>query len=135
MIPQNNIVVKDLKTAKAQTSSTFYLRRGDEYISGLIDGLEAVRQAVYLALNVERYNHEIYSWSYGAELFDLFGMPASYVCAALPCRIREALLADDRITEVTDFSFTRKRGTVTAEFTVKTLYGDIRAAKEVRLDV
>lgn len=135
MVPQNNVTVKDLKTSKAQTSNTFYLRRGAGYISGLIDGLESVRQAVYLALNVERYNHEIYSWNYGAELSDLFGKSAAYVCAALPDRIREALSADDRITEVAGFSFTRKRGTVTAEFTVKTLYGDIRAAKEVRVDV
>jgi hypothetical protein len=102
-------------------------------INGYTDGKEAVQQAIYLILNTERYKFIIYSWNYGVELVDLFGKPMSYVIAELPRRIKEALLQDDRITDVNDFTFEVKRSRLYTTFTVTTIYGDIPTELEVAI--
>ena len=51
--------------------------------------------------------------------------------AVLKKRIEEALLADDRITAVTDFSFQQEKGSVTASFLVHTIFGEMRAERTV----
>nr|DAI42438.1 MAG TPA: Protein of unknown function (DUF2634) [Caudoviricetes sp.] len=91
-----------------------------------------MRQAVYKILNTERYQYIIYSWNYGIELEDLFGQPIPYVYAELQRRIEEALLNDDRITNVHDFEFSNNGGDVLAVFQVDTIYGTIKASKEVQ---
>lgn len=95
--------------------------------------MEAVKQAVFKMLNTERYQYLIYSWDYGVELLDLFGEPISYVCPELERRITETLLQDDRIEEVDGFEFEVSKGTVKANFTVHTVFGDIQAEKEVEI--
>ena len=81
----------------------------DEIIKGKTDYIEAVKQAVYKALNTERYDYPIYSWNYGVELKDLFGMSRDYAISELPRRITEALITDDRIISVDDFQFSYKK--------------------------
>ena len=61
-----------------------------------IEGLKAVKQAVYKILLTERYQYPIYSWDYGIETVDLYGKPISYVRPELERRVREALLQDDK---------------------------------------
>lgn len=102
-------------------------------IKGTKDELEAVRQAIYLILNTERYQHEIYSWNYGIELKDLFGQQLTYVYPELKRRIEEALVQDDRIDSVDNFSFSHKKGEVSTTFTVHTIFGDIETQKAVRV--
>lgn len=100
----------------------------------MYDGREAMEQVIYKILNTERYRYVVYSWNYGIELMDLFGMPADYVCPVLEKRISEALLQDDRIMEVKDFVFDiSRKGAVYAEFTVVTDVGEIEAGKEVAI--
>ena len=48
-------------------------------------------------------------------------------------RITEALLADDRIEAVTDFSFQTEKGSVTATFRVQTIWGDLEAERTVEI--
>ena len=90
-------------------------------------------KAVYLILNVERFEHEIYSWDYGVELKDLYGKPAAEAVMELENRISEALLQDSRIQAVADFKFSVTKKTVLAQFTVKTIYGDVKAEKAVNI--
>ena len=92
---------------------------------GYCDELEAVRQAIYKILNTERYQYLIYSWNYGIELADLFGQPIPYVYAEIQRRITEALLQDDRITDVYDFDFSNNSDDVLCKFSVKTRFGEI----------
>lgn len=40
-------------------------------------------------------------------------------------------LADDRVTAVTDFSFREEKGSVTAAFTVYTIFGEVTAERTV----
>jgi hypothetical protein len=115
------------------TSSTFDLKIDDQIITGNVDGLEAMKQAIYLILNVERYKYLIYSWNYGIEILDLFGMDPSFVIPELKRRITEALLQDSRIEDVYDFSFETSRGKVHATFKVKTIFGEVEAERVVNI--
>lgn len=96
------------------------------------DGLEAIKQAIYMILMTERYDYIIYSWDYGVELKDLFGMPISYVCPEIERRVTEALMMDDRILSVHGFTFEfPKRGVVHTTFKVNSIFGEIEIDKEV----
>ena len=73
----------------------------------------------------------MYSWDYGIELEDLFGMHIDLVIAKLPNRIKEALTQDDRIIDVTDFEFKKDRNELTVNFVIDTNIGKIEAEKVV----
>ena len=92
-------------------------------ISGFIDGIEALKQAIYKIINTERFEYIIYSDNYGAELKNLFGKPKHFVYAELERCISEALLCDDRIENVYDFSFWGSRGSVNVRFSADTIFG------------
>lgn len=134
MIPKNTILPGRDFVVEEQPTYTYAMSPDSGLIRGHVDGIEAMRQAVYKILSTQRYRYMIYSWNYGIELEDLFGEPVSFVCPELERRIREALLWDDRIEEVGDFKFdTLKRGTVHAYFVVHTTVGDLEADKEVNI--
>lgn len=96
------------------------------------DGLKAMEQAIYLILNVERYKHEIYDWDYGVELAGLYGKDKAYVYSELKRRIKEALMTDDRITDVSNFKFENPdRDAIHVKFIVHTVFGDIETSREV----
>lgn len=131
----------NLTTVDTQPNTTYRIQIEEERIQGtLSERLAAVEQAAYKILNTERYAHVIYSWNYGVELADLFGKPIPYVLSEIPRRIREALMQDDRINDVTDFdlSYVRsnaqgRRGDVLARFMVRSIYGDIAMEKGVAI--
>lgn len=105
----------------------------DSQIRGYCDEEKAMRQAIYKIINTERYEYIIYSWNYGIELADLFGKPIPFVYAEIQRRIIEALLADDRVKDVYDFSFSNNGEDVTVTFTASTIYGVIEGlTKEVK---
>ena len=109
-----------------QTSNTFRVRYEDDYkLLGMCDDIEAMKQAIFKIINTERYKYLIYDWNYGIELNDLIGKLIPYVYAEIERRIKEALLADNRIKEVTDFRFSNNGGDVLCLFTANTIYGEI----------
>jgi phage baseplate assembly protein W len=114
-------------------SLTYKINFEDETIVKTTDDLEAIKQAVYKILNTERYQYLIYSWNYGIELEDLFGMPLPYVYPELKRRITEALTWDDRIEEITDFTFSHQHGEVAMTFTVNTVVGNFEAERTVKI--
>lgn len=116
-------------------NKTYRMEIDAERVRGTITSdLDAVKQAVYKIINTERYKFLIYSWNYGVELEDLFGKPIPYVLPEIPRRIKEALIQDDRITDVLGFDLTyNKRGDVLAKFTVVTIYGNFDAEKAVTI--
>lgn len=105
---------------------------GEMSLSGYVDGLESVKQTVFLILNTERYQCPIYSWDYGVELADLVGKPISYVSSEIQRRIIDALIYDERILGVSNFDFevTGKR-TLSVTFIVHTVYGDVETGVSV----
>lgn len=113
-------------------SKNYKMDAGHSIISGSVDELEAVKQAVFKILNTQRYQYPVYSWDYGIETDDLFGEPADYVCAELERRVREALTADDRIDSVDGFEFDiSEKRVVKASFSVHSIYGSFDDSKAV----
>lgn len=131
MLPLND---KDIIQINESTepSNTFFIDFEKGKISGFVDEREAVKQAIMLILNTERYKFLIYSWNYGAELEALIGTHPDIVEDEAERLISEALLQDDRITAVYDFEFGRNRDTLLANFKVDSIYGGIDIETEVR---
>lgn len=132
MIPNIDIIQMEI-TKEAYPSRTYSINIDGDKISGYVDGLDAVKQAIYLILSTERYKHLIYSWDYGVELLDLIGKPLPYVIAEIPRRITEALLTDNRIQQVTDFKFEKHGKVLKVEFTVVSNVGNIHTDMEVTI--
>ncbi|MNC10680.1 hypothetical protein D3C75_583470 [compost metagenome] len=106
-----------------QPSKTWRLDTDTGRIAGKIDGLEAVKQAVFKILQTERYEYLAYSFDYGVELRNLLGQSPAYAQSELRRRIAEALLQDSRIQNVRDFQFESAGDTMKVRFTVETFAG------------
>lgn len=102
---------------------------------GKIDGIEAVKQAVYFILNTERFKYMIFTPQYGVELVDLIGKSRSHVDAIIQSRIVEALKADSRVRAITNFSSAWDRTRLTLTFTVQSVYGEADIEWEGTLNV
>ena len=133
MTPVVNEELLNNFTIDVQPSKTYALDIEKGIIKGYCNGLEAVKQAVYKALNTERYDCLIYSWNYGAEIKELFGKPISLVYPEVKRRIEEGLKQDDRINLVENFSFEKKKGSLKVTFTVVSTEGSFES--EVNVNV
>ena len=133
MIPAVNDDLQRDFEFEEETSNTYKINLDESIIAGYVDEREAMVQAIYLILNIERYEYLIYSWDYGIELQDLLGQSIPFVLPELKRRITEALMQDTRITGVDNFSFETNKGKVHATFTVSTIFGDIEAEKVVSI--
>lgn len=107
-----------------EPSNTYKLNTATDNISGEVDHVEAVKQAIYHILTTERYEYPIYSDEYGVETRDLMGMPPDYVVATLEMRVREALEQDDRIYSIENFTADVLRERVHVSFLVHSTEGD-----------
>ena len=135
MIPQTAAVAQPADETAAAPTKTFGLDWERGRIQGHVDGADAMKQAIYLMLNTERYQYPVYSWNYGVELLELFGRPVSYVLPELKRRISETLLQDDRISSVDQFSFETEGGKVHVTFVAHTVFGEMELEKEVDIHV
>lgn len=133
MIPQVQDDIRQDFTFEALPSKTFRLNHNNLTVTGTIDQIQAVEQAVFLILNVERYQWLIFSWNYGVELHNLIGKDPEYCLPEIERRVREALLQDDRITTVQDFQFEINKKQVLATFTVVSIFGEINVEKVVEI--
>lgn len=132
MIPAANTILTADILIDTIPSLNYAMQFKKAIISGKIDNLDAMRQVIFKILNTERYDYIIYSWNYGIELKDLYGMPYTYICPELERRITEALTQDDRIRSVTNFEFTlSSKNEVLVTFTVNTVYGDVETERTV----
>ena len=100
-------------------------------VAGFTDNIEAMKQAIYLMLSVERYDFSIYSFNAGVEFKELIGKPVTYVASEVKRRIRECLLQDDRINEVDSFEVTIKKSSVIVKYVAHTIFGDLEEQQEV----
>ncbi len=130
MIPQiqDDILDAEIET---QPSKTYFLDIAENRIRGTVNELEAVRQAVYLILNTERYDYLIYSWDYGVELKELFGEQKEYAYPEIKRCITEALLQDERIAAVDAFEFEAGKKSNHIKFSVHTIFGDMEVETDV----
>ena len=105
-------------------------------VAGFVDETEAMKQAIYKILQTERFEYLIYSWNYGIELNAVVGKSFQVFASEIKRVIREALLADSRITDVTDFEVAQiDKRTVSVKFTAETIFGEIPIESEVNANV
>lgn len=122
LLPQTSDgVVVDFEI-KEQPSQTYKIV--GNRITGYVDEIDALKQAIYKILHTIRYEFFIYSWNYGAELTYLVGKQTDYCLPEIKTNITEALLQDDRILSITDFEFTVNQTSVICTFVVNSIYGD-----------
>lgn len=113
-------------TEVQQTSRTYAIDFAKGKATGVTDGLEAVRQAVCKILQTDRFAHLIYDANYGSEINNLQGRSQGYVRSEIERRIREALLQDDRISEITNMQIAITGDEALATFTLVSVYGDFK---------
>ena len=117
----------------SQPSRTWYINKETQRIQGDCDGWQAVRQAVEIILNVERFRWQIYRPYSGMQWEGLIGQDPGYVAAELQRRIREALTMDDRVRGISNFSYTVEGDKLSASLTVNTVFGEMDTSVEVNL--
>lgn len=110
----------------SQPSKTWIIDRNTMQVACMDEGLEAVRQSVEIALDVERFRWTIYSANFGSELDELVGQDEALITAEIPRLVEGALSQDDRVVQVEDYVFTRTGpDSMRVSFTVRTVYGDL----------
>lgn len=130
MIPIGGDITEELDTVE-EPSRTYRLDFANGRAYGLVDGLDAVKQAVSKILQTDRFWHLIYEADYGSELTGLSGKSVGFVKSELDRRIREALLQDDRISTIEDMQITVSGDTALATFTVVSTYGNYKEEVDV----
>ena len=134
ILPSGVLSSSQTITFQQQPSHTWSINQDTGRIEGICDGLDAVKQAVDIILHVQRFQWQIYQPYSGTMLDDLIGEDAGYVAAEVQRRVTEALLMDDRINNVTDYTYSFQEDTLSVEFRVNTVYGVIPTSMEVNLN-
>lgn len=130
MIP----IIQENTTNNLQTSfvnRTYKIDLVSNSISGYVDGIEAIKQAIYKTLDTERFSYVIYSSGYGSELIRFIGQNTTLAQLELQRTIEEALLVDDRIISITNFKIDKiDKGSIYISFDVNTIEGNLKTTKE-----
>lgn len=113
-----------------EPSKTYGILNGR--VTGWIDELEAVKQSVEKILQTERFDYVIYSDNYGIELNHLIGESYDLVVAEIERVVKEALLYDERILSVDDFSIVQQeKNSLLITFIVTSIFGAFEVEQEV----
>lgn len=116
----------EIKSIADQPTKTYCMDLEQSRMKNYADGQGAMKQAIFKILQTERYDHpEIYSDNYGVEFKELIGRPIAFVVPEIERRIKEALLWDERIESVTDFSFSLGKNEVLVAFKAHTIFGTV----------
>ncbi|MCI9078997.1 MAG: DUF2634 domain-containing protein [Lachnospiraceae bacterium] len=93
----------------------------------IVEGLEAIKVWIWLALQTPRYRHYIYTWDYGSEFEELPGQTYTeeYLEAEAYRMTEECLLVNENIESISDFSISMDKDTAAVSFTADTLYGSL----------
>lgn len=133
VLPTSSINITGGVNFQNQPSLSWYINKETNRIEGTVDGQAAVRQAVEIILHVERFRWQIYRPYSGMEWDGLIGQDPGYVGAELQRRVIDALTVDDRVTGISDYDYTVDGSSLSAVFTVNTVYGSIAESVEVPL--
>lgn len=119
-------------TTQRQPSRTWYINKETNQIEGEADGLAAVRQAVEIILNCERFRWQIYQPYSGVE-WDIIGLDPGYAATMLLRRVTDALMVDDRVRGISNYQYSVEGNVLTASMTIETVYGETQTRVEVNL--
>lgn len=119
---------------QSQETRTYAMDIRHKRIIGFVNGKEAVLQAIWKILSTVRFAHLIYDDQYGFDLMNRInvGLTKEYLDSDIPKMAEEALLADERISGVNDFSCEVSGDVAHIKFTAHTIYGDIDVKGVIR---
>lgn len=93
----------------------------------IVEGLEAVKVWIWLALQVPRYRYYIYTWDYGSEYDEIIGQvyTEEYLEAEAYHMTEDCLMANEDIEGISNFNIKVGDGILYVSFTAETLYGNV----------
>nr|DAL85212.1 MAG TPA: Protein of unknown function (DUF2634) [Caudoviricetes sp.] len=121
------IPIGEVEQQQEQPSLTYRLDLDRGRIVGMVDGLEAVNQAIRKHLITPRFRCLIYDNQYGSEIKEtIIAGDASpeYIEAEMPRIVRDALSIDSRILDVYDFSYSFDGEEAFIRFRASTIFGE-----------
>ena len=133
MLPQSNIDLSGGIIFQDQPSLTWIADPVTNRLRGRGDNWEAVRQAVEVIVNVERFKWQIYTPNFGTDYDGLLGTEPGYAASELRRRLEDAFLPDNRILGIKDYAYTFKDVSLTVTFTAQTVFGEVPGSMEVAL--
>lgn len=130
IIYDDEVASDDVVSEPSKTYRVFNNR-----VAGFTSDLEAVAQAIEKILSTERFQHPIYSDNYGIELDTLIGQDYGLVQAEIERIVKEAMLSDDRVLEISDLILDKSsdKDSAVLRFNVNTVYGQLNYESEVGL--
>ncbi len=102
---------------------TYFASKGK--ISGYIYDLDALKQSINHILETAVSEHIIYSFNFGNGLLNVDANSKDELKAKSQNYIKQALLYDDRISDVHSFSFESEGDCLFITFLVDTIWGTI----------
>jgi len=99
MIPIIDNAIEQLEFATFP-SFTYKLDTDANIIQSDIDGIEALKQAIFHRLLTERYAYVIYDDNYGTELEQYKSKGFGFLEATIENTLKDSLLQDDRINNI-----------------------------------
>ena len=123
-------------SAEAIPTNTPYIDFEAGRIFGYVDGIEAMKQHVKKTLLTPRFKCLIYDNQYGSEIENLIrnDLDFNFLEVESIRVIQDALLCDQRITDIYDFDFSHLKDEKIIRFSVDTIYGPIHM-QEMMLNV
>ncbi len=121
--------VGEITEEEEQSSRTYKLDLDSGRIVGIVDGIEAVQQAILKALLTPRFKCQIYDNQYGSEIRDAIiadDATPEYIKTVIPGFVKDALKPDSRILDVNDFSFEFSGDEAYISFTANTIFGETK---------
>lgn len=93
----------------------------------IVEGNEAIKVWIYLALLTPNKQYPIYSWDYGSEIKELIGKNYTKALTESEAQrlIEECLLINPYIKDVKVVNTSFKDSILTADVKVTTIYGDL----------
>lgn len=128
MLPESNT---EEITERKSGYKTFRLDFDKKTIGDIIDGKEALLQAVRVALMTQRHKYALFSSSYGTDYEGAFDKGYSQAIGKLKNAIYDSLIYDKRINAIDSFSFERHGTRIIVKFRIVSIYGQIDFETEV----
>lgn len=114
-------------TEELETPREFGIDFSTGQLTGtIVEGAEAIKVWIYLALKIARYRYFICSWQYGNEIEDLYGQGYSteHLESEISRMVEECLLENEYIDTVTVDDMVYIGGKIRAKVTVTTVYDE-----------
>ena len=124
MLPTDNITEESVET-EVENTKAFEIDFEKKQIGAIIDGKDALIQAMRLALMTERYKYPVFSHSYGTDYKNAPEDGYTKAVGKIKNAICDSLLCDSRIRSINSFEFEKIGSKIAIKFKAETIYGDI----------